>query len=379
MRSDKSSNRRSIPWSELPHLRLCSEVAQRVAYRAPLEANNELRLQELSTRLPQLRLEEHQEYSRLISAEVIRELRICRDVYREYLATLNNKSRKAKWGVALDFAVAPRASRRLCQEICAYLHSTQVDPFTVEVLFAYCGRLAMTENGPMMLKERSIEEIIGARIPDDSFQGLKKQFEKDSFPAGGPFSRPQFSCGFSLGLHGGEILEMFQRSQVWISSAGAMWDNVLREIIAQQVQIDLEEQSDALAGLDTLSSFERYAGVLYFEARDHYITIPDEEWTKIGEKIDQLKIPLKDNLGRAGRDVLRKLAKHGTVVTKWSVALVSKSDFGVLPTKEVSEGRVKFLGNLSRHAKRAFYRADEVYRQVLERVYERRISPPPRP
>jgi hypothetical protein len=73
--------------------------------------------------------------------------------------------------------------------------------------------------------------------------------------------------------------------------------------------------------------------------------------------------------------VFRKLAKHGTVVTSWSVALVSKSDFGVLPTKDVIDGKVKFLGNLSRHAKRAFYRSAEVYREVLERVYEKHISP----
>ena len=48
---------------------------------------------------------------------------------------------------------------------------------------------------------------------------------------------------------------MYQRGQVWISQTARLWDNVLREIIAKQVQIDLEEHSDALAALETLSSF----------------------------------------------------------------------------------------------------------------------------
>jgi hypothetical protein len=375
MKSRKSSNERSAKWGELPHPRLCSEIAQRAAYRASFEANTELRLQELSTSLPQLRREEHQEYSRLVSAEIIRELRICRDVYREYFAKLNNKSRTAKWGVALDYAVAPRASHRLCQEVCAYLHSTKVNPLVVEVLFAYSGRLVLTEHGVKTREARSIEEIIGTMIPDASFQHLKKQFERESFPVGGPFSSPQFSCGLSFGLRGGEIIEMYQHGQIWISSAGRMWDCVLREIMAQQVQIDLEERSDALSVLDTLSLFERHAGVLYSEARDRYTTLPDEVWKKIGEEIDALAIPIEANLERAGRDVLRKLAKHGTVITSWSVALVSKSDFDVLPTKDVIEGKVKYIGNLSRHTKRAFYRAAEVYNQVIDRVYDRRISP----
>jgi hypothetical protein len=264
MRTHKSSNHQNVPWGELPHHRLSSEIAHRVAYRPPFEANNELRLRELTTRLPQLRAEEHEEYSRLVSADIIHELRICRDVYREFLATLNNKSRTAKWGVGLDYAVAPRASHRLRQELCAYLHATQVDPHVIEILFSYGGRIRLTKCGVEIREARSIEEVIGAIIGEDSFQDLKRQLERNSFPQGGPFSRPQFACGFYLGLHGGEILEMYQRGQVWISQAGRMWDNVLREIIAQQVQINLEERSNALAALEkfVLFSVSRWGALL---------------------------------------------------------------------------------------------------------------------
>ena len=374
MRSRASSKQRDVPWRELPHQRLGLEISQRVEYRAAFEANNELRLQELCIRLPQLCPDEHLEYSRLISAEIIRELRICRDVYRSFLATLNNKSRTAKWGVALDYAIAPRAGHRLCQEICAYLVSTHVDPLFVEILFAYSGRLVMTEQSVDTVGPRTIDEVIGSIVNNTSFQELKKRFERNSFPLGGPFSTPQFACGFYLGLNGGEILALYKRGEIWISNAGRMWDYVLREIMAQQVQIDLEERSDAVAALDTLSLFESRSGVLYSEARDRYTTLPDDEWKRIGEEIDRLEMPLEDNLGRAGREVLRKLANRGIFVTRWSQALVSKSDFGALPTKDVINGKVKYLGNLSRHAKRAVYRAAELYREALERVYETRIS-----
>src|ERR1700687_3930389 len=99
MARSKDPRKSLVRWSDLPHERLSSKIAQAVAYRLPQEAHYEIQLRELAARLPELQEEDHREYVRLVSAEINRELRICRDTYRRYLATLNNKSRTAKWEV----------------------------------------------------------------------------------------------------------------------------------------------------------------------------------------------------------------------------------------------------------------------------------------
>jgi len=47
-----------------------------------------------------------------------------------------------------------------------------------------------------------------------------------------------------------DISMLYDANKIWISQAGRMWDNVLYEILAQQVQIDLEERSDAIAAVE---------------------------------------------------------------------------------------------------------------------------------
>src|SRR5437868_13205597 len=101
-KSPREPGKSSVHWRDLPHERLSLEIARTVVYRLQQEAHYELRLEELKARLPELNEEDHREYARLVSAEMNRELRICRDAYRRFLAALNNKSRTAKRGVALD-------------------------------------------------------------------------------------------------------------------------------------------------------------------------------------------------------------------------------------------------------------------------------------
>jgi hypothetical protein len=152
-----------------------------------------------------------------------------------------------------------------------------------------------------------------------------------------------------------------------------MWDNVLHEIVAQQVQIDLEERSDAMAAVGVLSRFDRTAGPLYAEANERYRTIPDGVWADMGAKIDRAGISLKETLEPQGKKVLRDLAKQKILITTWEESLACHSDFDVLESKIFDRGNVRYRGMLSRHAKRAFYRARDKYRNVLEHVYENRL------
>jgi hypothetical protein len=376
MARSKEPRKSAVPWSDLPHERLSSEIAQTVAYRLPQEAHHDLRIRELTERLPELHEEDHREYVRLISSEINRELRICRDTYRRYLATLNNKSRTAKGEVALNFAVAPRASQILRREICAYLRDTKVEPWIVEIFLAY-NVAVLVPLGNMEVqtpKEPSIEEVIRSCVPNSAFQNLKKRFKRESFIVGGPFAKPYvLRCAMSYRVKGDDLSMLYDSNEIWISQAGRMWDNVLHEIVAQQVQIDLEERSDAMAALEVLSLFDRSAGPLYAEAGERYTTIPDRVWADMGAKIDRAGISLEETLEPEGKKVLRDLARQKIFIRTWEEALVCDSDFGILESKIVVRGTVKYRGMLSRHSKRAFYRARDKYRKVLEHVYERRV------
>jgi hypothetical protein len=93
----------------------------------------------------------------------------------------------------------------------------------------------------------------------------------------------------------------------------------------------------------------------------------------MGAKIDRAGISLEETLEPEGKKVLRDLARQKIFISTWKEALVCDSDFGILESKLIVRGSVKYRGMLSRHAKRAFYRARDKYRKVLEHVYEKRI------
>src|SRR5439155_109141 len=128
-----------VRWDELKHAWLYSEIERAVADRRPSEARDEVELRELTKRLPEMQAAEHRKYTSLVVAEMKRELRICRDEYHKYLERINAESRTAKWKVALEFEVAPRASRRLSQEATAYLRDAHVDETVFDFLFLSGG------------------------------------------------------------------------------------------------------------------------------------------------------------------------------------------------------------------------------------------------
>ena len=147
----------------------------------------------------------------------------------------------------------------------------------------------------------------------------------------------------------------------------------MHEIVAQRVQIDLEELSDTMVAVESLSKFDRIVGPLYEEASERYTTIPREVWKAIGAKVDLARISLESTLEPEGKKVLRDLARQGIFIRTRREALICDKDFGVLESKVIVNGNVKYRGMLNRHAKRAVYRARDKYRKVLEHVYEERI------
>lgn len=374
----RKSEKRGVPWENLPHGRLGLEIVQTVAYRVPHETHHEMRLRELAQKLPEFCDGDHSEYARLISAEINRELRICRDVYRKFLATLNNKSRTAKWSVALDFAVAPRASLLLRREICAYLRLSRIDPLIVETFLAdRPGLMIPLDNSEVRTPhtDRSLEEVVALCVPLEGFQNLKRRFKRESFAVGGPFALCYvLRRAMSYGITVGNISPIYKANEIWISQAGIMWDNTLREIVAQQLQIDLEERSDAMVAVESLAPFDRIAGPLYAEASERYTTIPDDVWERIGTKIDLAGISLETTLEPEGKRILRDLARQGIFIKTWREALVCDRDFGVLESKVIVEGIVRYRGLLNRHAKRIVYRARDKYQKVLKHIYEERSA-----
>jgi hypothetical protein len=180
----------AIRWDRLPHEALSLEVDSRILDREARTANQEVRRIYLQERLSTLTRQEHDEYINCVAADLKRDLRICRDVYRDYLQGLNKKSSTAKARVALDFAVAPMASRRLREEIVAYVGHVGVSDLMFAVLFHRVFDL-LARHPDFTAEWISIGGTTEWLIPDTCFQELKEATSRElGSLAEGPFLDP---------------------------------------------------------------------------------------------------------------------------------------------------------------------------------------------
>ena len=336
--------------------------------------------------LKRLRQEEHDDYINCVGADLKRELRICRDVYRDYLKGINKKSSTAKARVALDFAVAPMASRRLREEIIIYVRSLGVDDMLFAALFfRLFDRFTSHPNfNPEWLP---IEKVTQSLVPDSCFQELKEATSREiGSLATGPFgdpAQPFEHLVISLPGPGPE----WKPNTIWDHrnlllgyELWRLWDLVFREICDQHAAIDGEEQSNVALALIELNPFERLAGRMFYEASETDVTrVPDDVFISMGRQLDKEHILLADYLDAKGREILKHLGRQGKPTTSWETALADKLPRAFLPEKAVTrdgETKVTQFGTLSRCAKRAFYQAKDAYQQALERVYEQRVPAP---
>jgi hypothetical protein len=381
-----SSLHKLVRWNHLPHSPLSLEIANRVAHREPADAEREVEQEYFRGRLGLLELEEHDAYINRVAAELKRELRICRDVYREYLQTLNNKSITAKARAALDFAVAPMASRRLREEVITYVRQVGVSEIMFGTLFHRLADRMLTH--PNFDPEwMTFEKTTFGLIPDTCFQELKKATPREiESLATGPFGNPTQPFELLIiGLDGTGA--QWKPNAIWDNKnillgceLWRLWDFVFHEICDQHSAIDREEHSNVARALIALDPFERLAGKMFYEATDgNSNRIPDEVFVTMGRQLDRDHMPLANNLDPKGREILSHLARRGKSITTWETALADRREQKFLPVTASTRGEattLKQFGTLSRTAKRAFYRAKDAYVQALERVYEQRAQAP---
>jgi hypothetical protein len=378
-----SSLHKLVPWNHLPHDALSLEITTRISHRESSEADHEVKQRYLREGLRLLTLGEHDTYINCVAADLKRELRICREVYREYLRTLNNRSITAKARVALDFAVAPMASRRLREEMIVYVRSVGVSDLMFAILF---WRLAdvLLMDAPFIPDCLEIGEVVRVLIPNGCFQELKEVTSREiARLASGPFGSP--AQPFER-LDVSEQWDRFERipNPIWDHRNSLLgyqlwrlWDFVLREICDQHAAIDCEEHSNIALALIALNPFERLAGRMFYEASETDGThVPDYVFIRMGQQLDGENISLADNLDARGRAILKHLSRKGEPIQTWATALADKSDREFLPENaktRVEATTLRQFGSLSRSAKRAFYQAKDAYHQALERVYEQRV------
>ena len=157
-----------------------------------------------------------------------------------------------------------------------------------------------------------------------------------------------------------------------------LWEFVFHEICDQHAAIDCEEHSNVALALIALSPFELLAGKMFYEASEADLKhVPDNVFVRMGQRVDREEISLADNLDARGRAILKHLSRQGKPVATWEIALSDKHERAFLPDKATTraeETTLRQFGTLSRCAKRAFYRAKDVYQQALEKVYEQRVA-----
>jgi len=160
-------------WNHLPHEALSLEIDARIVRREPLEADAEVTREHLKERLRLLEPRDHDSYVNRVAADLKRELRICRDVYREHLQSMNNKSITTKARVALDFAVAPMASRRLREEVVTYVSEVGVSEVMFGTLFFRLANRLLAH--PNFVPEwMTFESVTLSLIPDTCFSRTER-------------------------------------------------------------------------------------------------------------------------------------------------------------------------------------------------------------
>lgn len=382
----RSSASGSVRWDHLPHDELALEINSRISHRQAHLTDLEVAQKYLRERLKLLILPEHDDYINCVAADLKRELRICRDVYRDYLKEINKKSATAKAGVALDFAVAPMASKRLREEINTYVRSVGVDDLMFAVLFyRLADRLVVHRN--FVPEWLELGNVVRSLVPDTCFQELKEATSREIRTlATGPFGdpvQPFERLVVSLGRNAPKRIPNAiwdHRNTLLGYELWRLWDFVFHEICDQHAAIDCEEHSNVALALIALNPFDRLAGRMFYEASETDVTrLPDDVFSSMGRELDGKQISLADNLDAKGREILKHLDRQGKSITSWEIALADKSERSFLPERAVTRDEattLKQFGTLSRCAKRAFYQAKDAYQRALERVYEQRIPAP---
>jgi hypothetical protein len=298
-----------------------------------------------------LNSKDHQHYINQVAIDLKRELRICRDVYRENLRTVNNKSITTKTRVALDFAVAPMASRRLREETIVYVRHVGVSDLMFAVLFYRLAERLLTH--PNFVPEwLLLERVVSSLIPDTCFQQMKEATSREiGFLATGPFGDPaqpfeQMVISLGRGEPSKSVWnEIWDHRNILLGhELWRLWNFVFHEICDQHAAIDCEEQSNVARALIALNPFELQAGRMFYEASERDVNrVPDGVFIEMGRKLDREHIPLAENLDSKGRAILKHLGRKGRPTTNWEVAVADKREQVFLPVTTVARDEATIL------------------------------------
>jgi hypothetical protein len=314
----------------------------------------ETELHGLENDLPKMDSGDHRDYVTLAIGEMKRELRIWRDHYWDYLDNLNRASRATKRRIGLDLAVAPVAAIRLARRGSGYLAHSHVDPIVFKLIFVpqKLVYVALDDKKCVAPPEMNIADMMTRLVPQTSF---RKSGHEQGFIAGGPFALPPVPQQESMVLH--------ELNQVWISSLCRMWDEVLCEMMTQYFLVDQEKRAYVLRAEERLPQFQWVAGSLYLRYLQIYgASLPEHAWTQLAEILDQRAFQLEDNLEPQGKEALKDaVARCGHDINTWAQAFAYRAigDWSVRKDPRPQDDTHLYLGDLTRHAKKAVYRAKD--------------------
>lgn len=133
--------------------------------------------------------------------------------------------------------------------------------------------------------------------------------------------------------------------------------------MTQHFLIDLDERASALRAAESLTEFQRFVGTLYLDYVERYgVRLPEQAWNQLAEMMDQKSFPLKDNLESLGKKSLAAASVEcGHEIDTRAEALAFRATNN--PTARFVPGldakTDRYLGDLTRHAKKVVYRAKE--------------------
>jgi hypothetical protein len=228
----------------LPRAEWELEILRRIRFRDSADAFEDARFLLLSNGVGRDR-SMHREYLAYVAAEIIFELRVCRDVYRKGLNSTNRGSKLNRHRYVVELAVAPRAAALLRSALDLYFSKTKIPFEVVQMLFD-----PNYPHGPFRFKGKKVvrsrpakdwAKLLKSIVSDRSFKGLDQE---DSFLVGAPFHMSRVVHGRSSAIYDEKLIptlmKLYSKERWWIEEISFLWDAVLHEVKRQHREVDLE-------------------------------------------------------------------------------------------------------------------------------------------
>ena len=246
----------AIRWTDIPHKEIFADIYSRLSKNAVERSDDDSLQHILRRRLRFLVPEEHRQFIRLESRNLVEHLRCTRDAYRAFTDAHGCSPAIEAYRVVLRFAVLPTAIARLQESVADYLRLTRIPGADLSLLFGILteachfprldgkpGRFDIDDRTPATVTEI---QSLAAMVSEDTLLWLNDRGYGHPF-GGGPFAADDASAAlhsWGFAVRAGITLPQWLRIREKLWRARTPWTEGLTTLF-ECVQEELLSQCRA--------------------------------------------------------------------------------------------------------------------------------------